>query len=94
MLYLLQKVVAAIFILTAAVYSQPDNERQGIILNNQGVTQFQNGEAQEALKSFNRSAEIFPTNAIVHRNLGYLYRDLNDFNGAEAAFRNAIQIRR
>ncbi|MEP7147493.1 MAG: tetratricopeptide repeat protein [Acidobacteriota bacterium] len=79
--------------LIAAVYSQTDNEREGIILNNQGVAQFQKGDYQEALKTLNRSAELFPTNAVIHRNLGHLYwKKLNDLARAETTFRNAIRL--
>src|SRR6185503_6799040 len=92
MLYLFQRVFVVVFMLAAAAYSQTDSERQGIILNNQGVAQVEKGENEEALKSLNRSAEIFPNNVVVHRNLGYLYSKLNDLARAETAYRNAIRL--
>lgn len=93
MLYLFPRVFVVIFVFTAALYSQTDNEREGIILNNQGAAQFQKGEYEEALKSFSRSAELFPNNAVVHRNLGHLYwKTLKDPARAETTFRNAIRL--
>jgi Flp pilus assembly protein TadD len=92
MLYLFQRVFVVVFMLAAAAYSQSENNRVGITLNNEGVAQFQKGEYSEALKSLNRSAELFPTNPIVHRNLSRVYRELKDLDRAETEIINAIRL--
>lgn len=94
MLYLFQRVFVVIFILAVAAFSQTGDERQGIILNNQGVDQFQKGRSEDALKSLNLSAQLFPANAVVYRNLGYFYwKNMSDLDRAETAFRNAIRLK-
>ncbi len=93
MLYLFPRVFVVMFVVTVAIYSQTDSEREAIALNNQGVAQCHKGEIEEALKSLSRSAELFPTNAVVYRNLGHLYwKRLNDPSRAETAFKNAIRL--
>ena len=50
MRYLIYKVFVVVFTLAAVTFSQTSIERQAIILNDQGVTQFEKGELQEAIR--------------------------------------------
>ena len=92
MKYLYLKVFVAVFMLAVAAFSQTDNERQAIILNDQGVAHYKQGDFQQAIKSLDRAAELVSNNPVFHINRGHVYRELNDLTRAEAAFRKALEL--
>ena len=60
MKYLIYKVFVVVFTLAGAAFSQSGIEQQAIILNDQGVSQFEKGKFQEAIRSFDRAIQLSP----------------------------------
>ncbi len=92
MRYLFYKVFVVVLMLAAAATSQIKNQREALILNDLGITQFKKSEYAEALSSLNRAIELYPTAPAFHSNLGHVYRELEDLARSEIAFRKSNEI--
>jgi Flp pilus assembly protein TadD len=57
-----------------------------------GVDQATEGKAQEAIQSFKRALEIFPTYLMARNDLGVQYLKLRQFDNAVEQFESAIEI--
>lgn len=93
MSYLFQRAFVVILTLAAFTFAQSESERQATIFNDQGVSQFQKGLHQAAIKSFNQALAADPKRWAAHLNLGHAHRAMNDLASSEAAFRKAIELR-
>lgn len=58
--------------------------------NNLGVDQYLNAQVSEAVSNLKQALALEPNSAAAHYNLGVIYEDLRDFEGARAEYRQAI----
>lgn len=66
-----------------------DNSKRATYLYNKGVIALNQGLYENALKYFNQSIELDPTQSDVYTNRGYLHDILGNINAAMSDYRNA-----
>ena len=87
MKYLYLKVFVAVLMLAVAAFSQTtDKVRQAVILNDQGVVEFNRGDFQKAIESFVGALALLPDSPVSYINLGHTYLALKDLSASETAF--------
>ncbi|MBN1849534.1 MAG: tetratricopeptide repeat protein [Deltaproteobacteria bacterium] len=62
-----------------------------IAYNNMGLAYYHKGDYKQAIKSYQKAIEIFPSYAICHANLGLAYEALNQWEQAIEAYKSSIR---
>jgi tetratricopeptide (TPR) repeat protein len=81
-------------VLTSATYSaaQAQSSPEAIRNYNQGIEAYQQGQASEALKKFQRATQLDPNYADAYYNIGSLYYQMKQYDQAREMFQKTVNL--